>query len=260
MRLHVLSDLHTERGVGEVPQPSADVVVLAGDIGVGTRGIEWARAWANGRPVIYVAGNHEYYGQSMPGLLDELRTAAAGSCVHVLEDDEIVIDGVRFLGCSLWSDFDFDGAEHRALSMRVCERAVSDYRLIRDGDSEVPVRPEQTRARHLASRRWLTERLAAGHDGPTVVVTHHAPYVVYRPPEAVLRLVAGAFVSDLQELIETADAELWIYGHTHRQADLTVSGTRLISNPRGYPDELVAGFDPACVVEIAGTGWVQPRP
>jgi hypothetical protein len=157
---------------------------------------------------------------------------------------------VRFLGCSLWSDFDFDGFEHRALSMRVCERAVSDYRVIRDGDGERPVRAAQTRARHLASRRWLTERLAAAHDGPTVVVTHHAPYVTWRPPEAVLRLIAGAFVSDLAELIESTDAMLWIYGHTHRQADLTVSGTRLLSNPRGYPDELVERFDPALVIEV----------
>ncbi len=260
MRLHVLSDLHTERGVGDVPAVDADVVVLAGDIGLGTRGVEWARGWAGERPVIYVAGNHEFYGQSMPGLLDELRAAAGGSTVHVLEDEEVVIDGVRFLGCTLWSDFDFDGAEHRELSMRVCERAVSDYRVIRDGGAERPVRAEQTRQRHLASRRWLTERLATGHDGPTVVVTHHAPYVLWRPPEAVLRLVAGAFVSDLAELIHSADAELWIYGHTHRQADLDVSGTRLISNPRGYPDELVDRFDPGLVVEVADRRRVQPRP
>lgn len=250
MRVHVLSDLHIERGVGEVPAVDADVIVLAGDIGVGTRGVEWARDWAGDRPVIYVAGNHEFYGQSLPGLLDDLRRAAAHSSVHVLEDEEVTVGGVRFLGCTLWSDFDFDGPEHRALSMRVCERAVSDYHVIRRDGSDAPVRAQDTRAVHLTSRRWLTERLAVDHDGPTVVVTHHAPYITYRPPEPALRLVAGAFVSDLGELMGAQRVDLWIYGHTHRRADLEVAGTRILSNPRGYPEELVDAFDPRLVVEL----------
>lgn len=253
MRLHVLSDLHIERGVGELRAVDADVVVLAGDIGVGTRGVEWAREWVTGRPVLYLAGNHEFYGQSFPGLVDDLRRAAAGSSVHVLEEDEVTIGGVRFLGCTLWSDFEFDGAQRRELSMRICERAVSDYHVIRSRDSERPLRAAETLAAHQASRRWLSERLASAHDGPTVVITHHAPYTRWRPPEPALRLVAGAFVSDLRALMGGERAGLWIYGHTHRAADFEVSGTRLLSNPRGYPEEPVDGFDPGLVVEVGET-------
>lgn len=251
MRLHVLSDLHLERGIPEVPAPDADVVVLAGDISTGTRGIEWARAWAADRPVVYVAGNHEFYGHAMPGLIADLRAAAEGSTVHVLERDELVIEGVRFLGCTLWSDFEFDGVDQRALSMRVCERAVSDYHVIHNASADRVLRAQDTRELHLASREWLADRLACTHDGPTVVVTHHSPYISWRPPQKALRLIAGAFVSDLSELMDGERARLWIYGHTHRSADLDVSGTRVLSNPCGYPDEPVMGYEPALVVDVS---------
>ena len=132
----------------------------------------------------------------------------------------------------------------------MCERAVSDYHVIRSDGAERPVKADETRALHLTSRRWLSERLAEDHDGPTVVVTHHAPYISWRPPEEVLRLLAGAFVSDLSDLMAGDRVTLWIYGHTHRLADLDVEGTRILSNPRGYPDEPVIGFDPGLVVGV----------
>ena len=251
VRVHVLSDLHIERGVGEVPRLDVDVVVLAGDIGIGTDGVRWAGQWAQGTPIVYVAGNHEFYGHSIEHLGGQLRAAASGSTVHVLDDSEVTIGGVRFLGCTLWSDFDFDGPDHRELSMRVCERAVSDYSLIR-GPGEGPLTAQYTRDRHLASRAWLADRLTDGHAGPTVVVTHHSPHVSYRPPEVALRLIAGAFASDLADLMARERALLWIYGHTHRRADLRVSGTRVVSNPRGYPDEPVAGFDPGLTITVNG--------
>ncbi len=254
----MLSDLHLERGDTDVPDAGADVIVLAGDIANGTRGVHWARRWARGRPGLYVAGNHEYYGESIPELTGALRQAAAGSSVHVLENDEVIVDGVRFLGATLWSDFDFDGAEHRELAMRVCERAVTDYRLIRHGPEGRALRAADTRALHLASREWLQGRLAADHEGPTVVVTHHAPYVLWRPPERALRLVAGAFVSDLAALMDGKRTSTWIYGHTHRAADLEVNGTRVVSNPRGYPEERVSGFDPRLVVDV-GDGAAAAR-
>ena len=104
MKLHVLSDLHFEFAPFELPATDADVVVLAGDIDVGRRGLEVARA-AGGRPVVYVAGNHEYYGHSIPGLTGELVAATRGAGIHVLENEAVVIGGVRFLGCTLWTDF-----------------------------------------------------------------------------------------------------------------------------------------------------------
>jgi len=251
VRLQVLSDLHLEHAPYPGTPADADAIVLAGDISTGTRGVRWAHSWAPGRPVLYVAGNHEFYGQSLPSLIDELRQAAAGTAVHVLEDDEVTIDGVRFLGCSLWSDFEFDGAEHRERSMSLCERLVSDYGQIRFSPEGRPLRAADTRAVHLRSRGWLRERLATPWAGPTVVISHHAPLVRGKPEQALMRAIAGAFASDLSDLMGADQVGLWIFGHTHRVADLDVAGTRLVSNPRGYPHQPVDGFDPDLVVEVS---------
>lgn len=250
MRLHVLSDLHLEQGEPGPGPVDADVVVLAGDISTGTRGVDWAREQARGRPVVYVAGNHEFYGHELPGLIGEIRRAADGSTVHVLENDEVMIDGIRFLGCTLWSDFAFDGPERREESMRLCERVVNDFGVIRFGPGDRALAARDTRAIHLASRRWLEDRLAQPHDGPTVVVTHHAPLIRTRPSSPYMRALAGAFASDVTDLMGADRAALWVFGHTHRVADLDVRGTRVVSNPRGYRHEPVAGFDPGCVVEL----------
>jgi 3',5'-cyclic AMP phosphodiesterase CpdA len=250
MRLHVLSDLHLEREPFATPAVDADVIVLAGDIGRGVAGVEWARAWAGERPVLFLAGNHEFYGHSLPGLFAQLRAAAAGSSVHVLENDELTIDGVRFLGATLWSDFDFDGPERREVSMAICARVVNDYEHIRFDPDDRVLAPPDTRAIHLASRAWLAERLAQPFDGRTVVITHHAPLIRGRPPLPQLRAIAGAFASDLSDLMGGERVPLWIYGHTHRSADVDVRGTRVLSNPRGYPHQPVAGFDPGFVAEV----------
>ena len=250
VRLHVLSDLHLEHAEFRSPAVHADAIVLAGDVAPGTAGIEWMRRHGDGRPIIHVAGNHEFYGHDLPGLIPRLKHAALGSGIHVLENDEVVIDGVRFLGCSLWSDFDFAGAESRSDTMRICERLVNDYKRIRVSDSDRPLRAQDTRELHLASRAWLAARLAAHHDGPTVVVTHHAPVVRGRPQNPLMAAVGGAFASDLSELMARERVALWIFGHIHRSVDTEVNGTRVLSNQRGYPHEPVAGFDPGLVVEI----------
>ncbi|HET9721066.1 MAG TPA: metallophosphoesterase [Solirubrobacteraceae bacterium] len=251
MRLHVLSDLHLEHGDPPPAPAEADVVVLAGDIGVGEDGVAWARDWVGERPALYVAGNHEFYGHSFPGLLEALRARAAGSTVRVLENDVLILDGVRFLGCTLWSDFDFAGPEQRARSMKLSRRLVNDFGQIRRAGAEAGLLvPSDVRAWHLESRAWLSERLAEPFAGPTVVVTHHQPLIRARPPHSLMAAIAGAFASDVTELMGGGRVDLWIYGHTHRAADLDVGGTRLISNPRGYPHQPVAGFDPGFVVEL----------
>ena len=250
MRLHVLSDLHLEYAPFTPPPVDADVVVLAGDIAPGTAGIDWVRRRFDGRPVLYVAGNHEFYGHDLPGLTGRIRDAAIGSGVQVLENDEVVIGGVRFLGCSLWSDFNFAGAENRANSMLLCERLVNDYKQIDASELGRRLQTEDTRALHLASRDWLAEHLERPHDGPTVVITHHAPIVRAPPANPVLAAIGGAFASDLSELMDGGAVDLWVFGHIHRTVDTEVNGTRVLSNQRGYPHEPVAGFDPGMVVEV----------
>jgi predicted phosphodiesterase len=255
VRLLVLSDLHLERGGGLLlaAAADADVLVLAGDIGPGVAGLEMAATWWDERPIVYVSGNHEPYGHGLPDLTGELRTAATAfdGRVHVLERDEVVIGGLRFLGCTLWSDFDVGGRDERERSMAICGELVNDYEQIAWAPAARALRPSDTLRLHRTSRRWLEHRLAAPHDGSTVVVTHHAPL----PPrerltDPVWRALAGGFVSDLTELMGGDQIAVWIHGHTHRRVDVTVRGTRVVSNPRGYPHEPVEGFDPRLMIEV----------
>jgi predicted phosphodiesterase len=253
VRVHVLSDLHLERG-GEPPTAAdADVVVLAGDIGRGARGLQAAIArWPRQR-IVYVPGNHEPYGGGLPGLTGELRSLAAATGGHasVLERDQIVISGVRFLGCTLWSDFEAAGARERARTMAICGELVNDYEQIIWTPRARTLQPHDTLRLHRASRRWLEHQLDAGFRGPTVVVTHHSPLPPQVPlADPVHRALAGAFVSDLTDLMGAGRVGVWIHGHTHRRVDVAVRGTRVVSNPRGYPHQPVEGFDPHLVLEI----------
>ena len=105
MKVHILSDLHLEAASFVPPITHADVIILAGDIGVGCQGIEWARD-AFEVPVIYVPGNHEYHDLSfsMGEHREDMLRATSGSQVSLLDNDVTVINGVRFIGTTMWTD------------------------------------------------------------------------------------------------------------------------------------------------------------
>src|SRR4051812_494384 len=103
MKIALLSDLHLSVQPLPAPPTEADVVVLAGDLGRPAAAIDWARQFGE-RPVLFVAGNHEFYGSDLVTALRELRRHAEGTRVQVLEREAWRFGGVRFLGCTLWSD------------------------------------------------------------------------------------------------------------------------------------------------------------
>jgi len=142
------------------------------------------------------------------------------------------------------------GPDRRDASMRLSERVVNDYSHVTYGPEQRTLHPTDTRTLHMQSRAWLADRLSEPFQGTTIVVTHHQPVILGKPDNTVLRSLAGAFVSDVSELMGGDRTKLWIYGHTHRAADLDVDGTRVLSNPRGYPDQPVAEFNPGLVVNI----------
>jgi predicted phosphodiesterase len=252
MRILVLSDLHLEfAGALEhfrvPPDLQFDAVILAGDIHSHTRGIDWAARTFAGKHIIYVAGNHEYYGAHLHGLTLEMRKVAARLGVHYLEQDEVVIDGLRILGTTLWTDFALFGADMTAAAMRQAANAMPDFRVIRVGASHgQAVRANRFETWHAGilqpadtvqlfgrSRKWLADKLAERFDGKTVVVTHHLPSdkSVARRFEA--DPVCAAFASRLDDLVVQAD--LWVHGHTHDSFDYALGSCRVVCNPRGYP-------------------------
>lgn len=131
MKLHVLSDLHTEFANFCPPKTDADIVVLAGDIGVGSGGLEWAARRFPKAPVVYVPGNHEFYGHDID-LTDELKSSAPGN-IHILNNDSLELDGVRFLGCTLWTDFRLNGEGEAWFARQRAKRLIEDFASIQNG-------------------------------------------------------------------------------------------------------------------------------
>ncbi|HJV62883.1 MAG TPA: metallophosphoesterase [Albitalea sp.] len=253
MRLHILSDLHLGFGAMERPAAEADVVVLAGDIARPREAVAWAQGFD--KPVLYVPGNHEYYGSSLEAASHELRELCAGSRVHLLDDGEIVLGGVRFLGSTLWSDFElFGDGEKKSAAIAEAQRLIRDFsRIRRDASSAAPFTPDDAAALYRRHARWLASRLAVPHDGPTVVITHHAPSPRSIHPRFADSLLNACFVSDARDLLAGQRACLWIHGHTHDSFDYVVDGTRVVCNPRGYARDGVNEnplFDPSLVIDL----------
>lgn len=231
-----------------ISETDADVIVLAGDIDTGIRGIEWAivEAEALSKPIIYVAGNHEFYGHEYQSLLNEMRNAASGSNVHFLENDRIVIDGVKFLGCTFWTDYMACAEFSQSETMKYVEANLNDHRRIRYGDGLF--QPSDALRIHQDSRRWLGQELSNEFEGQVVVVTHHGPSRICHNKHFEYSQMSGGFWSNAEDLIEKAD--LWVFGHTHQCEDTTLGEARLVSNQRGYSGERVAGFLSTFIVEI----------
>lgn len=246
MKLYILSDLHLEFGSFE-PQVEADVVILAGDIHPGVRGVDWAAQCFPDTPVLYVAGNHEYYGHALPRLLDKMRSRAEGTSVRVLENMPVELGGVTFYGCTWWTDFQLFGNGRDAMAA-VSER-MTDFRRIRVSPQYRRLRPTDTVLQHVVSRQWL-DRTLAGATGKRVVITHHAPSTRSLPDHRKNNLVSAAYASHCDDFVEASQAALWVHGHTHYAVDYLIGNTRVLSNPRGYTDEPVAGFRPHLVVTV----------
>lgn len=247
MRLHILSDLHNEIQPFFPAVLDADVTILAGDIHTQGRGVEWALQAFPGR-VLYVPGNHEFWKGNIDATLAKMKAIAenSGGRIQVLQRDAVVIDGVRFLGATGWTDFALDDEYNGALNAARGDMREFSRRLIRHGVGYKVWRVEDAQQESLRTRQWLGEELAMRFDGPTVVVTHHAPSMrslKTSSPDGLDLAYANAW-DDLM-----GPAVLWVHGHIHQAVDYLIGGTRVISNPGGYPGQ-ATGFDPGLIVTV----------
>jgi Icc-related predicted phosphoesterase len=248
MRIHILSDLHLEFAPFKMNDVGAEVVVLAGDVHTGRNGIKWILNSITDRPVIYVLGNHEFYGQKIPKLISEIKEIAQGTNVHILENEKVEIGEVTFLGATLWTDFGLNG--DTVLAEVAAQTAMTDFRRIRVTPSYRRFRPADARRFHAQSAEWFAQEVASRRDRKLVVVTHHAPSPQSIPLTFRNDPLNPAFASNLERFIAESRAALWVHGHIHYRADFIVGETRVIANPRGYPTEPHTGFDPGFVVEV----------
>ena len=226
MKIQIISDIHLEFGSFDFLDNESDVLIAAGDIGVGLEGLEFLQTLK--KPVIYVAGNHEYWGYEINELQDELISMSKGSDVRYLEKKSVIIDGVRFLGCTMWTDFNECDDEEM---MDDLQNIMNDFRYISFDKSHIT--PEQLIKINHSSKKWLDRELAKNHVGPTVVVTHHAPTKKSwaGDPDDYLKF---AYCNQFEPLLKENQIDLWVHGHIHHASDYKKHGVRVVCNPRGY--------------------------
>lgn len=252
MKIQLASDLHLEflnRDNGDrhnaaatsrdflperliAPVPGADVLVLAGDIADGAHGFKLFADWPTPQPtpIIYVAGNHEFYGHAIQPMREKMREGAALNGIHFLENESVEIDGVRFLGTTLWTDYRLRLNRTQRQLMEEAQCRINDHRLIRTGRHLFTTK--DALEQHEIARAWLQAELDRPFAGKTVVVTHHGPHPLSVHPRYAGDKLSAAFVSDLSELMPGVD--LWLHGDVHDGFDYQVGRCRVVANPTGY--------------------------
>ncbi len=248
MKIQIISDLHQEFGITQLSFEVADVVILAGDVNIGTKGIEWIKSTIEDKPVIYVLGNHEYYKGSYPKTLNKIKALANETNVHVLENKSVTIDDVCFHGSTMWTDFSLFGNPRIYGSM--CQEKMNDYKKIRRDPSYSKLRSIDTFNMHLRSLKWLENSLEESESKVNIVVTHHAPSPKSIPVMYNLDPISSAYASNLEDTLTKYNPDIWVHGHIHEPKDYVIGKTRGICNPHGYIDEPYNGYSKELIIEI----------
>lgn len=245
-KIQIFSDLHTEIGNSVLPDrdTNADIIIDAGDHRPGVLGLIELAEWFPKKELIYVAGNHEFYGKRILSKhYDKMRKTAAELGIHFLQNDSVTLDGITFSGGTLWTSYN----NGHPLTMMVAKDGMNDYRQI-FMDVMKPVHPIHLKQQHDDTVEFLN---SAKSD---VVITHHAPCFKSIHPKYGNDLLNFAYASDLSNLILDTNPKLWIHGHTHCSHDYMVGNTRVIANPKGYEfrrNQIEnADFNPSFIVEI----------
>lgn len=254
-----ISDIHNEFGILDLPEMPEDketVLIIAGDCSVNEQPRTFKGFFADladrFKAIIYIPGNHEYYGGSLARVDDKYREFFKDfPNIHFLNKETVIIDNVAFICATLWTDF--KGGDPVVLQM--AGMYMNDYRAIRFGTKGAPytrrVKPIDILGLHKLHKEFIyAEVRKARADGlRTVVVSHHAPSTLsvperfkYRGNDAINYCYANSLE---EEFILDEGPDIWFHGHTHDSFDYTLGNTRVICNPRGYEGhELNPEFDP----------------
>lgn len=256
MKFRVMSDIHLEFEPINIPYIGEDFLILAGDIQVGATQEDWFVELLKDRSVIYIAGNHEFYGHDYTKTREALRNfqgkvndIAAGLCypgrLCFLDNDSVttgrLFDDSKFItiiGSTLWSDIDPDREQRIRFIM-------NDYRVIMNG--ERPLQPSDTSQDFKNNVHFIDNKIWDCQAHKIIVVTHHAPSFKSTPEQFMDDPCNSAFSSDLEHIME--DVDVWIHGHTHTSFDYMIDNCRVVCNPKGYRDEN-SEFDINKVIEL----------
>jgi Icc-related predicted phosphoesterase len=238
-KIQIVSDIHLEflKYECEIPVTDADVVVYAGDIGVGTRHMDWFKGELekHQKPLIYVLGNHEFYYQNMMDIRSKWADFADEyPDFNLLDNGSTVVNGVIYIGGTMWTDLD----GRNAMSEMAINESLNDFSCIRKSDNIESFRAMDSAIEFDNTMNYLRVIHEMIHeDDKVVMVTHHSPSHQSVAPQFRGSGINGAFASDLDGFIEFSKINLWIHGHMHNVSDYMIENTRIVANPKGYPNE-----------------------
>ena len=240
MKILVVSDLHVEWQkdggkslIGSL-EKNVDVCVVAGDLGTNVWLYEGLKMiCAQYKHVVFVAGNHEFYGSGLKEEYEKLaKLQKKLKNLHWLENNEITIDGQRFIGATLWFERNQIAEDNKHF--------MSDFVQIRDFQN-MPF------SKYELSRQYIKHQTKPGD----IVITHHMPS--YKCVD--LRFQNSPyncyFANNMDDVIEEKQPSYWLFGHTHCSVDITIGSTRCIANPFGYAGhELNSEFKENLIIEV----------
>jgi predicted phosphodiesterase len=233
MNINYLSDLHLEsRPLEWVVPDETDVVVIAGDVWNGDSTLRWLEELAHKtrQPIIYVPGNHCFWGNNLHTWPDKARTECMRFGVDFLYNDTVTIKDTVFIGTTLWTDFSALG--NQPLKLIQARDVMNDYRWINGVHGRVT--PDEILAEHVKARSFLERALPRQAGLKRCVVTHHAPSKRSLPARYSDSRYTPYYVSDLEQLLLDHEPEVYVHGHIHASVQYFVGETMVITNPRGH--------------------------
>lgn len=263
MKFILISDVHIDINRWDPTcfiksSPDCNTIVVAGDISndIWTTS-KWIvglkNAWKN---VLWVPGNHDYYNvkfaqrqevdmslnnrypfpKFQPEIKNHYKKWSEDNGVIYLDHNNVVIDGVNFIGATGWHDF--VAGEPYSKGQQI------DAWYNKSADRVINWRDQQ--------KDWIVVEQAAIDDAsfirnsvdnsthPCVVVTHHLPHrelSFSRPYDQTWTKLHGMFVNTNFEDIVNPSIKYWCYGHTHFRSMREINGITYVCNPVGYPGE-----------------------
>lgn len=235
MKIQYMSDLHLEFGTMDIPEVIGDVLILAGDIHVGTRGVGWINhASEKFKDVIYVLGNHEFYHNDMFDLPRALKQPSLfNDNVHFLDNDCVTINGIKFAGSTLWSDMTLDAFgsmnDSNLISMPVAKDLYATY-------------SKEAKLNYIKMLHKNAKLFLHNNKDADVVITHHCPHIksinTNRYPDNSMN--TGYYTDILKEFVNSphvnngSNIKHWVCGHTHSVVEYEEYGIKVHNNCRGY--------------------------
>lgn len=238
MKIDIISDIHLE--FGDLYLPGGDLLILAGDLGEvrsffrndGGEVRRKAKAMhrfmdvelSKYKRVIWVPGNHEYYGKSV--LETELLINMHwGNKLTFLQNNSVEIDGINFFGATMWTDL----GKNNPMVFQLVKYSMNDYEMIED------FTPQTSYDTHMNHRLGLLNFLNSNRDKKVFVITHHAPCILSIPDEYKDDRLNEAYYSDLTDImLDNENITHWVHGHCHGQKTYEMGKTTVINNARGY--------------------------